>query len=92
MKNLKFKLILLTGLFVASFSNAQTIEDGKKFLYYEKFMSAKNVFQQLLMANPGNEEAAYWLGQTLIAPDEDKDIEGAKAVYQKGLAANANSA
>ena len=92
MKNLKFTLILLTGLLAISFSQAQTIEDGKKFLYYEKFISAKNVFQQMLSANPANEEAAYWLGQTLIAPDEDKDIEGAKAVYQKGLAANANSA
>jgi len=92
MKNLKFTLILLTGLLAANFSNAQTIEDGKKFLYYEKFISAKNVFQQLLTANPNNEEAAYWLGQALIGPDEDKDIEGAKAVYQKGLAANPNSA
>ena len=92
MKNLKFTCILITGLLFASFSKAQSIEDGKKFLYYEKFISAKNVFQQLVTANPANDEAAYWLGQTLIAPDEDKDIEGAKAVYQKGLAANANSA
>jgi Flp pilus assembly protein TadD len=92
MKNLKFTLILLTGLLVANFSHAQSIEDGKKFLYYEKFISAKNVFQQLVNANAANDEAAYWLGQTLIAPDEDKDVEGAKAVYQKGLTANANSA
>jgi tetratricopeptide (TPR) repeat protein len=92
MKNLKFTLILLTGILAVGFTYAQGIEDGKKFLYYEKFISAKNVFQQLLTANPNNEEAAYWLGQTLIAPDEDKDIEGAKAVYQKGLTANPNSA
>ena len=92
MKKLKFTLILLGSLLAVNFSNAQTIEEGKKFLYYEKFISAKNVFQQLLTANPNNEEATYWLGQTLIAPDEDKDIEGAKAVYQKGLAANPNSA
>lgn len=92
MKNLKFTLILLTGLFIAGFSNAQSIEDGKKFLYYEKFISAKNVFQQLLTANANNEEAAYWLGQAMIGPDEDKDIAGARAVYEKGLAANPNSA
>lgn len=92
MKNLKFTLILLTGLLAANFSNAQTIEDGKKFLYYEKFISAKNVFQQLVTANANNEEAIYWLGQTLIAPDEDKDITGAKAVYQTALALNPNSA
>jgi len=92
MKNLKFTCILLTGLLAANLSRAQSIDDGKKFLYYEKFISAKNVFQQLITANPANDEAVYWLGQTLIAPDEDKDIDGAKAVYQKGLAANANSA
>lgn len=92
MKNLKFTLILLTGLLAANFSKAQSIEDGKKFMYYEKFISAKNVFQQLLTANPANEEAAYWLGQAMIGPDEDKDIAGARAVYEKGLAANANSA
>ena len=92
MKNLKFTLLLLSSFLAANFSHAQTIEDGKKFLYYEKFISAKNVFQQLLNANANNDEAAYWLGQTLIAPNEDKDIAGAKAVYQKGLSANGNSA
>jgi predicted Zn-dependent protease len=92
MKNLKFTLILLTGLLAANLSYAQSIDDGKKFLYYEKFISAKSVFQQLVTANPANDEAVYWLGQTLIAPDEDKDIEGAKAVYQKGLTASPNSA
>lgn len=92
MKNLKFTLFLLSSFLVINLSNAQTIEDGKKFLYYEKLVSAKNVFQQIITANPNNDEAIYWLGQTLIAPTEDKDIEGAKALYQKGLAANANSA
>lgn len=92
MKYLKFTLILITVLFAADLSYAQSIEDGKKFLYYEKFISAKNVFQQLVNANPANEEAVYWLGQTFIEQEEDKDIEGAKAVYQKGLATNPNSA
>ena len=92
MKKLKFTLFLLGSLLAVNFSIAQTIDEGKKFLYYEKYTSAKTVFQQLLTANPANDEAAYWLGQTLIAPDEDKNIEGAKAVYQKGLAANPNSA
>jgi len=92
MKKLKFTLILLSSFLAVAFSNAQSIDEGKKFLYYEKFISAKNVFQRLLSANPANEEAAYWLGQTLIAPEEDKDIDGAKAIYVKGLTANPNSA
>ena len=32
------------------------------------------------------------MGQALIGPDEDKDIAGARAVYEKGLTANPNSA
>ncbi|HRI25878.1 MAG TPA: tetratricopeptide repeat protein [Ferruginibacter sp.] len=92
MKKLKFTLVLLSSLMAVSLVNAQSIDDGKKFLYYDKYISAKNVFQGLLNANPANEEAAYWLGQTLIAPDEDKDIAGARAVYTKALAANPNSA
>lgn len=92
MKKLKFTLILLSSLVAVSMVNAQSIEDGKKFLYYDKYISAKNVFQGLVNANPANEEAVYWLGQTLIAPDEDKDIAGARSVYTKGLAANPNSA
>ena len=92
MKKLKFTLILLSSLMTVGLVNAQGIEEGKRFLYYEKFISAKNVFQGLLGANPANEEAAYWLGQTLLAPDEDKDIAGARAVYAKALAANPNSA
>jgi tetratricopeptide (TPR) repeat protein len=92
MKKLKFTLVLFCSLLIAGLVNAQSIDEGKKFLYYEKYISAKNVFQQLLTANPNNEEAAYWLGQTYLAPDEDKDIAAARAVYEKGLAANPNSA
>lgn len=92
MKKLTFTLVLLSSLMAVNIAGAQSIEDGKRFLYYDKYISAKNVFQGLLNANPANEEAAYWLGQTLIAPDEDKDIAGAKAVYAKALAANPNSA
>jgi len=33
---------------------AQSIEDGKKFMYYERFKSAKDVFEKLVAANPKN--------------------------------------
>lgn len=92
MKNLKFTLVFLISFLAVNSGNAQSIEDGKKMMYYEKFISAKNIFQQLLTANPANDEAAFWLGQALIGPDEDKDIQGAKSVYVKGLTAVPNSA
>ncbi len=91
MKKIKASVLLLTALLAANFTKAQTIEEGRDFLYYEKYISAKNVFQKLVDANPNNVDAVYWLGQTLLAPQDDKDIAGAKALYQKALAANSNS-
>ena len=91
MKQLKACVLVVAAVFAANFSKAQTIEEGRTFLYYEKYISAKNVFQKLVSANPNNVDAVYWLGQTLIAPQDDKDIAGAKALYQKTLQANSNS-
>ncbi|HMC99224.1 MAG TPA: tetratricopeptide repeat protein, partial [Ferruginibacter sp.] len=91
MKQFKACVLFLAAIMAVSFSKAQSIDEGKNYLYYEKFISAKNTFQKLVDANPSNAEAAYWLGQAMIAP-EDKDIAGAKAVYQKALNANSNSA
>jgi len=92
MKRVKTGLFAVSLLMLSNMVNAQTPDEGRKNLYYEKYLSAKNVFQKLVAANPADAEAAYWLGQTLIAPDEDKDIAGAKEVYRKALEANSNSA
>jgi len=91
MSKFKTGLLVWVALMFSSLVNAQSIDEGRKLLYYEKYISAKAVFQKLVDANPANAEAAYWLGQTLIAPDLDKDVAGAKAVYQKALAASNNN-
>src|SRR5690606_73300 len=49
---------------------------------------AKQTFEKLTAANPNNLEAVYWLGQTMLAQE---DIAGARALYQKTLAANGNA-
>ncbi|HLO38447.1 MAG TPA: tetratricopeptide repeat protein, partial [Lacibacter sp.] len=67
---------------------AQSIDDGKKFMYYERFKSAKEVFEKLVTANPKNEDATYWLGQAYIGLE---DVAKAKQTYQAGLQANATS-
>ncbi len=67
---------------------AQSIEDGKKFLYYERFKSAKAVFEKMLAANPANEEAIYYLGQSEIGLE---NLPAAKKLYQEKLAAAPNS-
>jgi len=69
---------------------AQSIDDGKKFLNYERYTSAKDVFNKLLTADPNNIEAAYWLGQTYLENTENTDTAAAKALYQKTLQAHPN--
>lgn len=94
MKNIKIGTAFLIALFFSNFIHAQSIEDGKKFMYYERYKSARDVFQKMLNTNPNNDEAAYWLGQALISPDDrtQKDIAEAKTLYQTKLSANPNSA
>ncbi len=93
MKKIKSGLLLLSLVFQAGIISAQSIEDGKLMMYYERFKSAREIFQKMLDANPANEEAAYWLGQTYLSSGEvtAKDIADAKALYQSKLAASPNS-
>ena len=80
-------LVVITILFTGA-SFAQSVDDGKRFLYYERYKSAKDVFQKLSTANPSDETAAYYLGQAMIGLE---DLAGAKAFYQQKLSANPNS-
>lgn len=78
-------VLLLTGKLLF----AQSVDDAKKFIYYERFKSAKDVLQNLVSSNPANSEAVYYLGQALIGLE---DYAGARKVYQDGLTANPSSA
>lgn len=84
------KKLTSIGLFIITFHTllAQNIDQGKKFLYYQRYNSAKSQFEKLLAANPNNIDAVYWLGQTLI---QSKDSMAAKALYQKSLASNGSA-
>jgi tetratricopeptide (TPR) repeat protein len=80
-------MVLATILFTSN-AIAQTIEDGKKFLYYERYKSAKEVFQKITASNPSDESANYFLGQAMIGLE---DVAGAKALYLQKLGATPNS-
>ncbi len=67
---------------------AQSVDQGRKFLYYDRTKSAKETFDKMIAANPNNIEAVYWLGQTYL---KDKDSAAAKDLYQKTLATNGNA-
>lgn len=88
MRKIKIISFLLSFLISANILFAQSIDEGKRFLYYERYNSAKDVFNKLVNANPNNIDAAYWLGQTYLG---EEDSISSKALYQKTLNANPNS-
>lgn len=87
MRKIKIISLLITLLFTGNLF-AQSVDEGKRFLYYERYNSAKDVFNRLVNANANNVDAVYWLGQTYLAED---DSVSAKLLYQKTLAVNPNA-
>ena len=87
MNKLKIGLMVF-ALLVLNTAFAQTIEQGKQQVYYERYKSAKETFQKLLAVNPNDDVVIYWLGQAMILPDDitSKEIAEAKALYQSKLA------
>ncbi|MBS1736828.1 MAG: hypothetical protein JSS98_09550 [Bacteroidetes bacterium] len=87
------KKISLVTLFIlmAGALWAQSIDEGKKFINYERWESAQGVFNKMIAANPNNIEAIYWLGQTYIQNSDNPDTTAALALYQKALQANPNA-
>ena len=83
-----FILLVATVVTGGNVLFAQSVEQGRKFFYYERWKSAQETFEKVLAANPNNIDAVYWLGQTLL---ELKDSVGAKNLYQKSLTQNGNA-
>ena len=90
MRKMKQLCLLTSFVFLGNALLAQSIDEGKKFLNYERYTSARNDFSKLLAADPNNVEAAYWLGQTYLQDVENTDTAAARALYQKTLQAHPN--
>ena len=80
--------LLVSGILCSSMLFAQKVDDAKKFIYYERYKSAKDILDKKVAEDPNDAEATYWLGQVLL---KTKDSAGAKALYQKALTANGNA-
>jgi hypothetical protein len=81
-------------MFVSASVKAQTLEQGKPFCIMRNTKVLNQFLKNCLRQTQNDVDAAYWLGQTLIIPDDKtaKDIADAKALYQKTLMANSSSA
>lgn len=74
-----------TLLLLSSLLNAQTIEQGKKFMNYERYKSAYDEFSNVLNLKPADPEATYWVGQALIAMGK---VDFAKNLYRTAVKEN----
>ncbi|MBI1780758.1 MAG: tetratricopeptide repeat protein [Sphingobacteriales bacterium] len=78
----RYVLVALTGLMFTLKGLAQTLEEGKKFLYCERNRSALQVFKKLNAGKPSDVMITYWLGQAYLAND---DVKAAKNLYEHAL-------
>jgi tetratricopeptide (TPR) repeat protein len=85
MKKLTF--LFLTVLCIGKIVQAQTLDEAKNFLYYDRYTSAKNALKHIIAGNKKNAEATYWLGQAYLKADE---IDSARNVYQQALSSGMN--
>lgn len=81
--------LVMAAMFMFSAVNAQSVNDGIKFIAYQKTKSAINVFSKNYSSNSKDPLAVYWYGQALLANDE---IAAAKSLYQKALQDGVNDA
>ncbi len=87
MNKLRFSL-LVAVVFGISSASAQTVEQGLKFYYYERYRSAQETFQKVLAANPNNLDAVYWLGETMAHRTDTRDTAAAKSLFSSMLTTN----
>jgi Flp pilus assembly protein TadD len=79
--------LVVAALVLGKMTFAQSVDDGKRFLYYQRYQSAKDALQKALAAKPNDGETTFWLGQAELGL---KDSAGATDLYQKALQANGN--
>jgi tetratricopeptide (TPR) repeat protein len=90
MNKIRFNM-LAAAVCLSTMVNAQSVEQGKKFLYYERYKSAQETFEKVLAANPNNIDAVYWLGETMMHRKDTRDTAGAKALFSKMLTTNGSA-
>src|SRR5258708_38293709 len=89
MKNkMRFSLLVAGVVSLCNVAFAQTVDQGKKFLYYQRYKRAKDVFDKLLASNPNNIDAVYWHGQAFL---DMKDSVAAHGLDSKALRSNGNA-
>lgn len=87
MKKVVFSFLAVVS--AISFAAAQSLEDGVKALYYQKYTNAEKILQDLVNKKAEG-QAVYWLGQVYLDNTfgEADGVAKAGALYQKYAAGN----
>ncbi|MEO6070113.1 MAG: tetratricopeptide repeat protein [Chitinophagaceae bacterium] len=76
---MKKTIFFLTGILAGTTMMAQSIDDAKQLMYYERFGTATTTLHNVLKNDPANAEAWYWLAESYLQRDENKPIEDSLA-------------
>src|ERR1700761_1495413 len=76
-------------VFMGSSAFAQSLADAKKAIDAEQYQKAKSMLKNLVVTQSTKDENYFYLGWVYIKQDY---VDSAKAVFQKGLNINPNSA
>lgn len=84
------KYLLLTSLlFSTIFSFAQSLDEAKKFMYYERWESAEKTLRQLIQQQPQDMDAYYWLAACLLEQDKKTEAKQLLATANEQIAKGA---
>lgn len=77
------KLLTITffALLASITGHAQTMDDAKKHIYYQRYNSAKAVLQSIIKSGAPSPDAWYWLGEIYL---KEKKTDSAKIVLEEG--------
>ncbi len=85
------KIAMGTGVvFMASFSYAQTVEEGIVNIDSHKYAKAKEIFSALIAQEPKNEDNYFYLGNSYLS-QFDPSFESAEENFRKGLSIDSKS-
>ncbi|HLO80478.1 MAG TPA: tetratricopeptide repeat protein [Chitinophagaceae bacterium] len=80
--------IVAVILLMSNLVFAQTLDDAKKLIDYQRYNSALEALEKMYATDQKNPEVAYWLGQAFI---EAKKVDKAKDVYRKAMESNGSN-
>lgn len=81
-------IILIGACFLSLFTAAQSVEEGKNFMYYQRWQSAAKIFDDIINREPMNMEARYWKIQLLLEQDKAAEAKQAMQAAQQQAVTN----